>query len=844
MRPPLPIDEALPGLLSALRESRSAVLVAPPGSGKTTRVPPALLGSGLLDPDHPSLLLLQPRRVAARASAARIAVENGWHLGGVVGYQVRDDRRVGPETRLHVVTEGILTRRLLGDPYLEGVGAVLLDEFHERSIHSDLALAMLREVQGSVRPDLMIVVMSATLDAGPVAAFLGGCPIIEAAGRAYPVAVEYLPCPARLPVAERVEMGFRRLVDLGDDAPGDALFFLPGAEEIRRGGHRVQAEANERGWLVLPLHGSLPAAEQDRALRPADRRKIILATNVAETSLTIEGVGTVVDIGLARRASHDPARGMDRLVLGKISRASADQRAGRAGRTGPGRCIRLWSEREHRGLAPFDPPEIARVDLAGTLLAVHGWGTADFGWFEPPPEAMRAGAERLLDRLGALDERGHLSDLGRRLLAIPAHPRVGRLLLDGVACGLLAEAAALAALLSEKDILTRDFRAIPRGRSDLLVRLDALADAERLRFSTSLRDRGIDPVEARRIASARDALLKIARRLGGVASLGDVDEESILRLILAAYPDRVCRRRAGDPYAAVMVGGRGIRLDPSSVVVGAEFFLALDPHDDGRGEPRVRIASEVRPEWLAEDAARHLSRQRVVAFDADRGRAVATETTYYLDLPIRQHRDGIVSAEEASIALSEHLHAQAGDFLRSDPAAASWLDRLACLRGWRPEDGWPEPDGDDLAAIVAEACQGKKTVEEVRRVPLAPILRGWLGHERSRRLDELAPEALAVPSGGRHPLSYEPGRSPILAVRLQELFGWAETPRVGGGRIPVLLHLLGPNFRPVQVTEDLRSFWTSTYHQVRKDLRLKYPRHSWPEDPWTAKAEAKGGRRA
>ena len=843
MKAPLPIDDALPALLRALGEARAAVLVAPPGSGKTTRVPPALLAVGLLDRSHPSLMLLQPRRVAARASAARIAAENGWRLGGEVGYQVRDDRRIGPETRLHVVTEGILTRRLLADPYLDGVGAVVLDEFHERSIHSDLALAMLREVKESVRPDLIILVMSATLDPGPVAAFLGGCPTIRAEGRSHPIAVEYLPCPARLPAAERVEIGVRRVIERGDEAPGDVLVFLPGAEEIRRGARRIEAEARASGWVVLPLHGSLPAAEQDRALRPAGRRKVILSTNVAETSLTIEGVGTVVDLGLARRARHDPARGMDRLILERISRASADQRAGRAGRTGPGRCIRLWSEREHRGLAPFDPPEVARVDLAGTLLAVHGWGSPDFGWFEPPPEAMRLGAERLLERLGAFDARGHLSDLGRRLLAIPAHPRVARLLLDGVARGLMREAASLAAILSEKDILTREFRPAHRGRSDLLVRLDALDDAEHARFAPSLRDRGIDPAEARRVASARDTLLKLARRLGGTDANGEVSEDEILRLVPAAYPDRVCRRRAGDPSAAVMVGGRGVRLDPGSVVAEAEFFVALDPHDDGRGEPRVRIASEARPEWLAEDSPQHMSKDRVVSYDAERGRAVATETTLYLDLPLRQHADGVVSPAEASAALGEHLLAETVEFLRGDATASAWLDRLACLRLWRPEEEWPEPGEDDLAAIVAEVCRGKKTVAEARRVPIAPILRDWLGYERSRRLDELAPEQLAVPSGGRHPLSYDPGQSPILAVRLQELFGWAETPRIAGGRIPVLLHLLGPNFRPVQVTGDLRSFWTSAYHQVRKDLRLKYPRHSWPEDPWTAKAEARGGRR-
>ncbi len=862
---PLPIDPLLPELLDALRASRAGVLVAPPGAGKTTRVPPALLRSGLLDPSHPSVLMLQPRRVAARAAAARIAEENGWAVGHEVGYQVRFERRIGPETRLRVATEGVLNRQLLADPFLEGVGAVVLDEFHERSLHTDLALALLREVRESVREDLIVVVMSATLDADPVARYLGGCPVLRAEGRTFPVELEYLPpSDARSPIQDRVRRAAEHAIATGPrDGGGDLLVFLPGMEEIRRSSRELEPLARREGLLVLPLHGSLPAEDQDRAIRPADRRKLILATNVAETSLTIEGVTTVIDTGLARFATHDPSRGLDRLELGKISRASAAQRAGRAGRTGPGRCLRLWSERDDRGRPEFDDPEIRRVDLCETVLALHAWGQADparFGWFEPPPPASLAGAERLLEMLGAL-EGGRITGLGRQLLALPTHPRLGRLLVEAARLGRLREGAAMAALLAEKDLAAVERpgsapgprRPASHGRSDLLDRLDRLEEAERARFSPGLRASGIDPAAARRAAQARDELLRIGRRLevpAGPAGHepGDEDpEDDLLRLPLAAYPDRVCRRRPGDAGAGVMVGGRGVRLEPESVVREAELFLALDLRDDRRGgtrEARVRIASEVRADWLEAMFPEAVRPERTVRFDESRGRAIAAQAMLYRDLVLREETHGAVSAEEASSALASTLAERAEAFVREDEAAASLLDRLEFLRRAAPEGDWPAFGPDDLAEVVADACIDRRTVDEVRRVPKTPLLLGRLTHAQRRALDENAPEALQVPTGNRIRLAYEPGRPPVLAVRLQELFGLADTPRLAGGRVPVLLHLLGPNYRPVQVTDDLRSFWTTTYHQVRKDLRARYPKHSWPEDPWTARPEAKGGRRS
>jgi ATP-dependent helicase HrpB len=852
----LPIDGLLPTLVAGLRRQRSLVVIAPPGAGKSTRVPPAILDAGLLAPTHPAVLVLQPRRIAARATAERIAQQRGGALGAEVGYQVRFERRRGPGTRLLVVTEGVLNRQLLADPFLEGVGAVVLDEFHERSLHTDLALALLKEIREAARDDLIVAVMSATLDPGPIAAYLGGCAVVRADVPSYPVAIEYAPQAGRSSLPQRVAEVLR---GRPTDEPGDVLVFLPGMEEIRRTARRIEPLARERGWLVLPLHGSLSSEAQDRALRPAGHRKVILSTNVAETSLTIDGVRTVIDGGLARYAAHDPVRGLDRLELRRISRASAVQRAGRAGRTGPGRCIRLWSPRDERGMPAFDEPEIRRIDLAPALLALHAWGCPDprrFDWFEPPPAEAIDAAEAVLTMLGAIDPaRRAITGLGRELLAVPAHPRIARLLVESAHHGRLRDGAGLAAILSEKDFLAPDSPEGPGtpeqadGASDLIARLDLLAEAERRGFRPSLRSRGIDPAAARRVALARDELVRRVRSRGegaGPPPSGPAAEETLLKLPLVAYPDRVCRRRAGDRRAGVMVGGRGVRLDASSVVRRAEFFLALDPRDDRRGgvrEARVRIASALDPGWLAElfpDAVREVREAR---YDPQRERVVGVIETYYRDLLLREDRNAAVDPAAAGAILADALLGRAEGLFREQDACARWLDRLACLRGWMPELGLPEVGAASLAHSLELACQGCRSVAEVRSRALLDALRPALSPAQQRQLDELAPESIRVPSGSVIRLQYEPGRAPALAVRIQEAFGWRATPVIAAGRVRVLLHLLGPNFRPVQVTDDLESFWRTTYARVRRELRARYPRHAWPEDPLTAEPQAKGGRR-
>lgn len=874
---PLPIDAHLPDICAALSATRRLVLVAEPGAGKTTRIPPALLRAGGLSPEHPALVMLQPRRVAARAAAQRIADENGWQLGQEVGYQIRFEKKIGPATRLRVVTEGILTRQLVADPFLEGVGAVLLDEFHERSLHTDLALALLKEIQTTVRHDLMILIMSATLDAEPVAAYLHDAPILRVPGRTFPVTITHTPgqTTRENPLPDRAA---RAVLDALSPAPapglppepsapaGDLLVFLPGAEEIRRTIKRLEPFAADRRLLLLPLHGALASDEQRLALQPAPPglRKVICATNIAETSLTIEGVTTVIDSGLARIASYDPRRGLDRLELQRISRASATQRAGRAGRTAPGRCIRLWNLAEDRFLKPFEIPEIQRVDLAATVLALHAWGKPDprtFAWFDPPADETLAAAERLLTLLGAItaERAGTITPLGRQMLALPVHPRLARLLLAAAEGGLLQEGCTIAALLSEKDLVPLPARS-PDSRQpafgsadrvaqaasaggDLWWRRELLSHAEAARFAPWLRNQGIDPHAARQIARTRDDLLRIARRLASrPAPPPDQRDLLLFKLPLLAYPDRVVRRRPNDPTAGLMVGGSGIRQTAESQVRQGDFYVALDARHDPRNpahEAAVRVASPIDPAWLQELFPQEIHRDRRVLYDAERDRVLPLCQTLYRDLVLEEDRHGIMQPEEAAAALVEAARAQLTQIFAAHPEAARLMQRIALLRQAMPEHPWPVLDEAQLASALQNVAQGKKSIAELREAPLAAALRSLLPYPLDRLLDEQAPETITVPSGSRIKIDYS-SNPPVLAVRLQELFGCTQTPRIAAGRVPLLLHLLSPAFRPVQVTHDLASFWRSAYFEVRKDLRIRYPKHAWPEDPLTAKPVAKG----
>lgn len=826
---PLPIEALLPDVERALAAHANLVLVAPPGAGKTTRVPPLLLRHAAAG----QVVMLQPRRVAARASAARIAREQGVRLGEEVGYQVRFERRAGPRTRLLVVTEGILLRRLEDDPLLEGVAALVLDEFHERSVDLDLSLALARRVQQEARPDLRIVVMSATLDPAPVARFLGGAPVLHAAGRTFPVEVRHRP----LATPRDWEPGLVAAVEEALAAqPGGVLCFLPGWAEIRRAGAALAGRPRLAGVEVLPLHGDLPPEEQDRALAPGSGRRVVLATNVAETSLTLPGIGAVVDLGLARVQRHDPASGLNRLVLERVSRASAEQRAGRAGRTGPGLALRLWSEAEQRGLDAHAEPEVARVELSPAATSLLAFGETDltaFPWFEAPPAAPLSTALQLLERLGAT-EGGRLTSLGREMATLPLHPRLARLAVEGRRLLIPRRAALAAAVLAERDPL----RAEAAGQlsragleSDLLLRVEALE------HGGGAVDRGlaarVQQVAAQLSAGREDRLR------------GREADEALLRAVLAAYPDRIALRRAPGAPEAVMVGGRGLRLARESAVREAPWFVVLEaaaPRSGERAEALVRLASAVDEAWL--DPAR-LRTQAEAGFDEPRGRVVARQVTRYDDLVVRDVETGQLDptlAAEALAAAAARDLAHALDLARPEPAQL--LARLAFLAHHLPSLGLPAGDEAWVRSTLPLLCAGRRSLDELRKAPLHEAWLGLLDHAQRQALERHAPERIAVPSGSHVRLAYDGAKAPVLAVRIQEVFGLAATPRVAGGRVAVLLHLLAPSQRPVQVTDDLASFWARGYAEVRKELRARYPRHAWPEDGRSAPAEKRPRRRS
>jgi ATP-dependent helicase HrpB len=607
------------------------------------------------------------------------------------------------------------------------------------------------------------------------------------------------------------------------DETGDVLVFLPGAGEIRR----VQEQVRAGGDLILPLYGSLPFEQQVKALQPAPARKVILATNIAETSLTIPGVRTVIDSGLARQATYDAQRGLDSLNLGRISKASATQRAGRAGRVAPGHCIRLWTAKEQNELDDFDAPDIHRVDLSTTILSLHAWGKNDvraFGWFDAPPETSVAAAERLLWMLGGLSAEtgGRITPLGKLMLNLPVHPRLARLLIAAADKGLLSEGAAIAALLSDRDTSFQGQARQMHGQSDLLILLE----------------RQLDWTTAR----LKEDLERMMRR-SGTPPRRVADETELLKLILLAYPDRVCRRRGSDPERGVMVGGGGVRVARESAVRTAEFFVAVDVRRDdrsARSEALVRVASAIEPEWLAECFPDSVTRETSVQYDSDRGRVIGAVQMRYLDLVLSESGDATVDARRAGEALAAALRPRAAEIFAADESCAGVMARLEFLRKWMPEHPWPQFDAEMLGEALAEACEGKRGIEELKRQSLCDFLMRRLAYPLDRLLEHHAPREMGIPSGKSIRLRYEPGRAPVLAARLQELFGLKQTPRVAGGRVAVVMEILGPNYRPVQVTDDLASFWATTYFQVKKDLKRRYPKHAWPDDPLTAIPRSRG----
>lgn len=824
---PLPIDEALPEILRALERGRRLVLEAPPGAGKTTRVPPALADAGLAG--GRTVVVLEPRRLAARLAAVRVASERGEPLGRGIGYQVRFEDVSGPDTRVHYVTEGILARRLLGDPTLADVGLVVLDEFHERHLSTDVCLALLRRLQDGPRPDLGLVVMSATLDADSVARWLDGAARVRSEGRQFEVTVEHLPKPDDRPLHVQVEATVRRLIAEGLD--GDVLVFLPGVAEIRRAQEACAGVAQRQDLLVVPLHGSLPPEEQDRAVRPADRRKVVLATNVAETSVTIDGVVAVVDSGLARVASYSAVRGLPSLRIAKISRASAAQRAGRAGRTRPGRAIRLYTRHDHDTRPLHDTPEVRRLDLAGTALELHAMGVGDlaaFGWFEAPDRAALDAADALLLRLGAIDEARRPTERGRAMLRFPLHPRLARLMVEAARRGVAEPAAAIAAVLEEGDLRRREGTRDRSGPSDLL-------EAAEL----SPRDLSYGARQARR------RLAQIAAPLRNRRQETDNGRQEIVLLeaILAAYPDRVARRRrAGAPDVLLASGGAAVLAD-TSVVRDAMLLVAVEVEQRDAAPPLVRAASTIEPDWLMDLFPERVVASTDVVWNASSERVEEISRLTYDALVLHEDRRPAPAGPETTRVLLDAARAT-GPATFGEPGALDRLRaRITLVQGALGGGAALPGAGDaEVDAALASACEGARSFADLRERGLTSALLAAAG-PAGARLAAWAPERLTLPGGRSVRVEYEPGKPPWIASHLQDFFGLSQGPRLCDGRVPVVLHLLAPNRRDVQVTTDLAGFWERHYPALRKELGRRYPKHAWPEDPRTAKPPQRGGRR-
>jgi ATP-dependent helicase HrpB len=828
----LPIDAFLPRIVAAVRSGRDVVLEAPPGCGKTTRLPPALLDAGY------SVVVLEPRRIAARMAATRVASERGSAVGGEVGFHVRFDRVASRATRLIYVTEGLLTRRLLSDVALEGVDVVVFDEFHERSLHADLGLGLVRLLQATLRPELRIVVMSATLETEALAAELGA-EVIRADGRAHPVAIEHWERAPDLPLPRLAAAAVLRDIDAnGGRLAGDALVFLPGVGEIRRCEDELRDAATRIGFDVLPLHGDLPLEAQQRAVQRGTRPRVVLATNVAETSLTLEGIERVIDSGYARVLRTDSRSGVDRLLLERISKASATQRAGRAGRLGPGRCLRLYSAVEFSRFEEHLEPEVLRADLAPALLALAAFGAGDpatFPWPTPPAQSALAAARRQLEWLSALDPKGALTPLGRAMAELPVAPRLARMLLEAKARGCGEEGATLAALAAAPNLRPHPRtqgggRAAATGDSDLLALLEDFRAAQRSHFDRSTCDRlGIDSRAARQVAREAEQLGRFVPR-GGAAS-----DPELLRCVLAGFPDRVAKRRAAGGSEALAASGDVVEIDPSSAVRDAPLFVAVDAMRlAGARRVRSRLLSAIDEEWLAEIHPALLRDVVETRFDEGKGRVEGRRRRFFLDLPLRDVGAADPDPVAAAALLARAaLHPRFVARLREE-GLEDVEARLDLLARSCPELGIGELDDAAVARALERALEGRDSLAGLTAAEVGRALASVAAPQLGERLARFAPTELKLPSGRHARIVYRHGQPPRVAAKLQEFFSQRESPRIAGGRVVVAIDLLAPSGRPVQITSDLASFWSNLYPKERRELMRRYPRHAWPEDPTTA----------
>lgn len=838
--PQLPVDEYLPFIQQSLAEGNCLILEAAPGAGKTTRVAPSLLDLSCFEG---AIAVVQPRRIAARAAAAHIAWQRQSALGDQVGYQVRFDSRCGRDTRLICMTPGILLRRLQSDPLLEKFSVIVLDEFHERSQEMDLLLGMVRQLQKQLRPELRIVVMSATLETQELSDYLQQPRLIQVPGRSFPVDIRFsrFEAPQRTGLVRRiVEATSKCILKAATTHQGDMLVFLPGVGEIMQVLREIES-ASLADCDLLPLYGDLPPQEQDRVLQPGNRRRIILATNIAETSLTIDGVCIVVDSGWARVKRFCPETGLDSLQLEPIAQASATQRAGRAGRTRPGICYRLWDEVTHRARSAQLQPELLRTDLSSAVLQLLQWGETpeQFAWITPPSSESIAQARRVLEMLEAI-QGDQLTGLGKLLLQFPLHPRLARLLVESHRLGISTAGCMAAAMLSERDLFMKPQQSTQaRSGNRLKLPTSAAGDwqcdlTKRLEVWSEFINDGqvetslgtINRSSARNLSQVTQQFSQLQYQELGSSSDQPLDGQ-LSRALLVAFPDRLAKRRTPVSPRAVMVGGKGVQLATSSGV-RSELFLCLDL-DAGGAEANVRMASGIQQSWLPEKSLRQVDES---FFHPSQQAIVTRRRLYWLDLLLEEAPVTTPLNLDTARLLSVQAAGQFEKLLPTkDKELHSLLGRLRWLLAAMPDADLPALEGDLLASRLVDWCMGLRSIAELKQLPWKQLVQQLLTPAQRQLMDQQAPESITLPTGRTVWLQYEPGKPPVLEARIQEFFGWKATPYLAGGRVPLLLHLLAPNGRCQQITDDLASFWRNGYPLVRKELRGRYPKHSWPENP-------------
>lgn len=838
----LPIYALETGLRDALRDASGCVVKAPTGSGKSTQIPQMLVDHGV--GAGRQVVVLQPRRLAARMLARRVARERGGGLGDEVGYQVRFDRRCAAATRIVFETDGIILRRLADDPALADVGVIVFDEFHERHLYGDLMLALALRLQQTQRPDLKIVVMSATLSDAALAAYLGDCPVLASEGRQYPVDIRYVPSRRRgQPVWDQVADA------LGSHPPtarGNVLIFMPGAYEIRRTIDALRRSPAARGHEILPLHGGLKPDEQDAAVTPGGRPRIVVSTNVAETSLTIDGVTQVIDAGLARKPGFDPRRGIGTLLIEKISRASADQRAGRAGRVAPGQCLRLWSEKDHAARPAEETPEIQRLDLADTLLRLKMLGVDGFdavNWLDAPPAEAVVAARELLGDLGAIKRNGTLTATGRRMAAFPLTPRHARMLLEAGQRLCVPRVAVIAALTQARSLLlprqNRDVREHRRDvcRSDehgseALALEELWREARRSSFDRDACDRlGIRMTTARQVARLADQFCDVGHAEGIDVISDDGDDVAVVKCVLAGFADRVGRRLNATSPRSEMVHGRRGSVEVAIEPAPRELFVAVETQEIGmsRGDVEVRLSmvSAIEAAWLRDLFCDDMATRQAVAYDPASKQVLATEETVFRDLVIARTRGKAPSEEQAARALAVEVTAGRLVLKEWNYGVEQFIARVNTLSTGCPDWGLEAFGEEARLAIVEQVCLGARGYKDIKRRPVLPVVRKWLSKAQRGMLDTHAPLRVALPNGRNPKVVYASGKPPHIALRIQELYDVNEPVTIAAGRITVQVHVLAPNQRPVQITDNLASFWREGYPRVKKDLRGRYPKHEW-----------------